>query len=189
MMKPLTQSVAIVVMACSICAPNIAHSSLASAEFHWLGDGGYKASGTFTYNDTLESISAKGSNYDGGFNNGLDHLDISFYDPFDNLLFNTTNVQDGVVSYEYLQFTFNPGTMAFEDYFDLGAYSEDSEALYYVWGQMGSGDSYLERSDGVTLDSQAIPAITVRPATIPLPNGLALFVTGILSLLGLRKLA
>lgn len=188
-MKPLTQSIVIVVMACSTCVPNIAYSSLASAEFNWLGDGGFRASGTFIYNDSLESISAKGSIYDDAFNNGLDYLDISFYDPSDMLLFNTINVQGGVVSYEYLQFTFNPITMAFEDYFDFGAFSEDSEALYYVWGQMGSGDSYLERSDGVTLDSQAISAITARPATIPLPNGLTLFVTGILSLLGLRKLA
>jgi len=188
-MKSLTQSIAIVILACSTCMPNVAYSSLASAEFNWQGDGGFRATGTFIYNDTLESVSAKGSNYDGGFNNGLDYLDISFYDPLNNLLFHTINVQGGAVSYEDLLFTFNPNTMAFEDYFDLGAYSEDSEALYYVWGQMGSGDSYLERSDGVTLDSQAIPAIAVRPATIPLPNGLALFVTGILSLLGLRKLA
>ena len=93
-----------------------------------------------------------------------------------------------MVSYEYLQFTFNPNTMAVEDYFDLGAFSENSNALYYIWGQMGSGDSYLERSDDVTLDAQAVPAISVRPATIPLPNSLALFVTGVLSLLGLRKL-
>lgn len=161
---------------------NPAQSALVSTNFSWTGDAGYSAKGTFIYDDSFALIDAEGIEY-GDFNDGLDYLAISFYDSSNSLLHSAVNVQSGVVLYDWLDFTFNPSTHAFEGEFDMGS-DTNTDGEYYINGEI-NGPSTLVKVNGTDLDGLA--ATSIKVGSVPLPGAISLFLTGILGLFGMSK--
>lgn len=166
---------------------NTAQSAMVEANFNWLGEAGYKAEGSFVYDDSLAKIDAQGwSDGLGNFNHGLNYLEIRFYNPSHDFLFGVIDVQAGIVSYSMLDFSFNPLTMAFEGSFDMG---EDTgvDGEYYIWGTIGGEDSHLDGVNGVNFDNQASPIINVTSAVISEPGTIPMLLAGLFWLLCLGK--
>jgi len=71
----------------------------------WKGDNGYSATGSFSYDETTapEVISESGA----GQTKFLQSLEISFFDPAQNLLETGSAIVDGVSNDRYLRFDFN----------------------------------------------------------------------------------
>jgi len=184
-MKSLKGSIAFFILAGGLTLFNIAHSALITADFHWVGDGGYRAEGTFVYDNAWAVVDAEGSNY-GNFNNGLNYLEIGFYNPSSNLLYNVINAQGDAVSYAFLDFTFNTSTLSFEGGFDMG---EDTGTAgeYHIYGTIGGNDSFFVEVNGSATDSQATPRIDVTLLSVPEPGTISLLLMGLFCLVGLAK--
>ena len=127
-----------------------AQSAFTSGSFNWTGINGYQASGIFTYDTTLPYISAEGADH-GNFNNGLNYLEINFFDPAHALLYNAVDVQNGTVLYSYLNFNFNPSTKSFEGVFDMGS-DTSTPGEYYLSGQIGFDSSITRVADYAQID-------------------------------------
>ncbi len=77
----------------------------ADFNFSWKGDKGYSATGTFSYDETKAPavISESGA----GPTQFLQSLDISFFDPAQNLLETGSEIANGVSNDRYLRFDFD----------------------------------------------------------------------------------
>ena len=158
----------------SLSVPTTAQSALISESFSWTGENGYQASGTFIYDNSYSLISVD----DGGDNQGLNRLEINFFNPSHALLYNRVNVQDGDVLYNYLDFYFNTATKSFERYFDMGE-DTGTPGEYYLAGDIG-GESHMTRvSDYEEIDHKYDTSINVGTSAVPEPSTYALFSLGL----------
>lgn len=118
-----------------------ATAAVVQAGFDWQGDLGYRATSSFRYDDsqlTLGLVKACGqaSCPGGAFNAGLLDLDVAFFDPLGDLLAAYQPVVAGSVLYPWLEFEFDPQTLALTGAFDIGRDAEPGDI--YIFGQVGS---------------------------------------------------
>jgi hypothetical protein len=136
--------------------------------FEWLGDAGFSASGSFSYDET--TAPAIFSESGEGPTNVLDSLTVSFFDPSNSLLATFDNVVDGVSTYGFLGFNFDTTTQELFGSFDIG---EDTltgtPGEFYLFGTVGSGLTLFDAGNGTALDSNS-GTITVAP--VPEPSSL-----------------
>ncbi|WP_251956923.1 PEP-CTERM sorting domain-containing protein [Nostoc commune] len=85
--------------------------------FNWLGDAGYSATGSFSYDETTAPtiISEAGR----GATNFLQSLNVSFLDPSKNLLGTYDTVAGGVSQSDFFAFNFDTSTHTLFSSFDI----------------------------------------------------------------------
>lgn len=110
--------------------------------FNWLGDAGYSAIGSFSYDETTAPtiISESGS----GATNFLQSLNISFLDPSNNLLGTYNTVADGVSESNFFAFNFDTSTHTLFGPFDVAG-GTGVIGEYFFQGTVG--DSLFLRQD------------------------------------------
>ncbi len=147
---------------------NTAHASLITKGFQWLGDGGYKAQGTLIYDDNFTTVTDSA---------GINFLEISFFDPSNALVFNTIDVQNGVVLYGSLDLTFDATTMEFLGSFDMGADTGNPGELFLA-GDIGGASDLTDSETFATLDQIGVDT-SITVFDIPEPGILALVGLGL----------
>ncbi|MCC5623179.1 PEP-CTERM sorting domain-containing protein [Nostoc sp. CHAB 5715] len=110
--------------------------------FNWLGDAGYSATGSFSYDETTAPtiISESGS----GATNFLQSLNVSFLDPSKNLLGTYNTVAGGVSESDFFKFNFDTSTQTLFGPFDIAG-GTGVIGEYYFQGTVG--DSLFLRQD------------------------------------------
>ena len=108
MRKSLTKVATLSATTTSVLATILATMNAAQAvdlNFSWKGDNGYSATGAFSYDETKAPtvISESGA----GPTQFLQSLEISFFDPAQNLLETGSEIANGVSNDRYLRFDFN----------------------------------------------------------------------------------
>ncbi len=145
--------------------------------FNWLGDAGYSATGSFSYDETTAPtiISEAGS----GATNFLQSLNVSFLDPSKNLLGTYNTVAGGVSESDFFAFNFDTSTHTLFGPFDIAG-GTGVIGEYFFQGTVG--DSLQLRQDvdqqgaSITLDQNSG---SIQVSKVPEPA----------SLLGLLALA
>ncbi len=170
------QSTLAVIVAIAWTLP--ANAGLITKGFHWTGVSGYVASGTFTYDDTLATVTANGF----GATNGLEELEVSFFDPASTLLASFDNVTAGVSSYEFLTISFDTASMEFFGAFDVGEDTLNAVAdpEFYVLGDIGGNTQLVRVTGGARtfgVDTQSDTVVDVFD--IPEPASIALLCLGL----------
>ncbi|MEH2296179.1 PEP-CTERM sorting domain-containing protein [Nostoc sp.] len=106
----------------ALCATSmIASTNLAQAAdltFNWKGDAGYSAFGSFSYDETTTPaiISESGA----GSTKALQSLNVSFFNPSQELIGTKNEVVNGVSSNQFFQFNFDTTTGNLFGAFDVG---------------------------------------------------------------------
>ncbi|RCJ36644.1 hypothetical protein A6769_16115 [Nostoc punctiforme NIES-2108] len=106
----------------ALCATSIiASTNLAQAAdltFNWKGDAGYSASFEFSYDQTTTSaiISESGA----GATKALQSLNVSFFNPSQELIGTKNEVVNGVSSNQFFEFNFDTTTGNLFGAFDVG---------------------------------------------------------------------
>jgi hypothetical protein len=110
--------------------------------FNWLGDAGYSATGSFSYDETTAPaiISEAG----GGATNFLQSLNVSFLDPSKNLLGTYNTVVGGVSQSDFFKFNFDTSTHTLFGPFDIAG-GTGLIGEYFFQGTVG--DSLFLRQD------------------------------------------
>ncbi|MHC5597444.1 MAG: PEP-CTERM sorting domain-containing protein [Nostoc sp.] len=87
-------------------------------KFNWRGNGGYSATGSFSYDETTAPtiISESGS----GPTNFLQSLNVSLLDPSKNILKTFNTVSAGVSQSDFLAFNFDTSTQTLFGSLDIG---------------------------------------------------------------------
>ncbi len=124
--------------------------------FNWLGDAGYSATGSFSYDETTAPtiISEAGS----GATNFLQSLNVSFLDPSKNLLGTYNTVAGGVSESDFFAFNFDTSTHTLFGPFDIAG-GTGVIGEYFFQGTVG--DSLQLRQDvdqqgaSITLDQNS----------------------------------
>ena len=112
--------------------------------FEWLGDAGFSASGSFSFDET--TAPATFSELRSGPTNVLDSLTVSFFDPSNSLLATFDNVVDGVSSYVFLGFNFDTTTQELFGLFDVG--QDTGAGDFFLIGPVGGALTLID----VTID-------------------------------------
>ncbi len=137
--------------------------------FEWLGDAGFSASGSFSYDETTAPATFSESGL--GPTNVLDSLTVSFFDPSNSLLATFDNVVGGVSTYEFLAFNFDTTTQELFGFLDIG---EDTftgtPGEFFLIGDVGISLDLVDAALG-PLDSNS-GTITVSVASVPEPSSL-----------------
>ncbi|MCC5618484.1 PEP-CTERM sorting domain-containing protein [Nostoc sp. CHAB 5836] len=133
-------------------------------KFDWLGDAGYSATGSFSYDETTAPtiISEAGS----GATNFLQSLNVSFLDPSKNLLGTYNTVAGGVSESEFFKFNFDTSTQKLFGPLNVGGGTGVIEE-YFFSGTVG--DSLRLRQDlgtSITLDQNSG---SINSAQVPEP--------------------
>ncbi|WP_392534290.1 PEP-CTERM sorting domain-containing protein [Nostoc sp. C117] len=112
-MKKIFAKIASITATSAVLSVAIAAGSNNSAQaidfnFNWLGNGGYSATGSFSYDEATAPtiISESGS----GATNFLKSLNVSFLDPSKNLLGTYNTVAGGVSQSSFFAFNFDTST-------------------------------------------------------------------------------
>ncbi|MHC5938315.1 PEP-CTERM sorting domain-containing protein [Nostoc sp.] len=110
--------------------------------FNWLGNAGYSAVGSFSYNEATAPaiISESGS----GATKFLQSLNVSFLDPSKNLLGTYNTVAGGVSQSQYFTFNFDTSTQKLFGPFDIAG-GTGVIGEYFLQGKVG--DSLALRQD------------------------------------------
>ncbi|HAX79229.1 MAG TPA: PEP-CTERM sorting domain-containing protein [Cyanobacteria bacterium UBA11372] len=89
-----------------------------SFNFSWQGDGGYSATGMFSYDETTAPaiVSESGA----GATNNLQSLTVSFFDPNNNPLQSFNTVTNGISESAFFQFNFDTSTQTLFGAFNVG---------------------------------------------------------------------
>ncbi|QFS48354.1 PEP-CTERM sorting domain-containing protein [Nostoc sphaeroides] len=124
--------------------------------FNWLGDAGYSATGSFSYDETTAPtiISESGS----GATNFLQSLNVSFLDPSNNPLGTYNTVTGGVSQSDFFNFNFDTSTQTLFGPLNLGG-GTGVIGEYFFSGTVG--DSLRLRQDvdqqgtSITLDQNS----------------------------------
>ena len=110
--------------------------------FNWLGDAGYSATGSFSYDETTAPtiISESGS----GATNFLQSLNVSFLNPSKNLLGTYNTVAGGVSQSNFFNFNFDTSTQTLFGPFNVAG-GTGVIGEYFFQGTVG--DSLFLRQD------------------------------------------
>jgi hypothetical protein len=176
-MKKITELLAVFVL---IGWTLNANATLITKNFAWNGDGGYSATGTIIYDDTLATVFGS----DLGSTTGIDYLDITLRNPANAALLTAVDVSGGISTYSQLTVAFDTASMMFTGAFDMG---KDDFLLGDGWiaGGIGGFSQMFGRGPqgGTPIDSIANgTTITVTNGTAPAPATLALFGIGLAGL-------
>ncbi|MBD2410233.1 PEP-CTERM sorting domain-containing protein [Nostoc calcicola FACHB-389] len=120
--------------------------------FKWLGDAGYSAVGSFSYDETTAPAIISESGI--GATNFLQSLSVSFLDPSKNLLETYNTVSNGVSESKFFTFNFDTSTHTLFGGLDLGG---GKGVIGESFFQGTVGDSLFLRQD---ID-QVQPSITL----------------------------
>ncbi|OUL26426.1 hypothetical protein [Nostoc sp. 106C] len=146
--------------------------------FSWNGDGGYSATGSFSYDENTAPASFSESGF--GATKFLRSLSINFFNPLNNLVAAYDNVVNGNSTAQYFKFNFNTVTQKIFGLIDLG-------------GEV-AGDTYLSGTVNTNLSLYQVPqsgpdfiidknsgdiAVTTVPEASPILGVLALSAVGI----------
>jgi hypothetical protein len=128
----------IAVTAATSAALSVAIAQQAQAisfNFDWQGDGGYSATGMFSYDETTAPtiISESGD----GATNNLESLMVSFFDPSGNLLQSSSTVTDGVSESGFFQFNFDTSDQTLFGTFNVGGGTGVIGELFF-FGEVGT---------------------------------------------------
>ncbi|MEJ6485624.1 PEP-CTERM sorting domain-containing protein [Nostoc punctiforme UO1] len=107
----------------AFCATSIiASTNLAQAAdltFNWKGNAGYSASGSFSYDETITpAIISEGS---AGATKALQSLNVSFFNPSQELIETKNEVVNGVSNNQFFELNFDTTTDNLFGAFDAGA--------------------------------------------------------------------
>ncbi|MBN3872700.1 PEP-CTERM sorting domain-containing protein [Nostoc sp. JL33] len=124
--------------------------------FNWLGNGGYSAVGSFSYDEATAPtiISESGS----GATKFLQSLNVSFLDPSNNPLGTYNTVSGGVSQSDFFAFNFDTSTQKLFGPFDIAG-GTGVIGEYFLQGTVG--DSLFLRQDvnqngtSITLDQNS----------------------------------
>ncbi|MEH2412115.1 PEP-CTERM sorting domain-containing protein [Nostoc sp.] len=163
----------------ALCATSmIVSTNLAQAAdltFNWKGDAGYSVSGSFSYDETTTPaiISESGA----GSTKALQSLNVSFFNPSQELIGTKNEVVNGVSSNQFFQFNFDTTTGNLFGAFDVGTGSgigdvflSNVEAPGRIFISPGA-TSYLYRN--TTADnSQLLDSSTnqIKASAVPEPT-------------------
>ncbi len=125
-------------------------------KFDWLGNAGYSATGSFSYDETTAPtiISESGS----GVTNSLQSLNVSFSDPSNNPLGTYNTVTAGVSESDFFAFNFDTSTQSLFGSLNVGG-GTGVIGEYFFSGTVG--DSLFLRQDvdqqgtSITLDQNS----------------------------------
>lgn len=137
-------------------------------QFNWLGDAGYSARGTFSYDETTAPtiISESGA----GPTNYLESLKVSFFDPSNNPLQTFNTVSGGVSESPFFNFNFNTSTKTLFGAFDIaGGTGVVGEQFFQgtIGGRLELREDVDQISTSILLDSQDPGSITVSQVPEP----------------------
>ncbi|MEH2381460.1 MAG: PEP-CTERM sorting domain-containing protein [Nostoc sp.] len=149
--------------------------------FNWLGNAGYSAVGSFSYDEATAPtiISESGS----GATKFLQSLNVSFLDPSKNLLGTYNTVAGGVSQSQYFNFNFDTSSQKLFGPFDIAG-GTGVIGEYFLQGKIG--DSLALRQDlnqkgtSITLDQNSG---SIQVSKVPEPASiLGLLAFGMLGL-------
>ncbi|MEM6634535.1 MAG: hypothetical protein AAF667_01470 [Pseudomonadota bacterium] len=173
----------------ALVVPGASKAATISKMFSWVGDGGFSAKGSFSYDDTRLSVSGFAAASGLGPTTGLDELTVSFFDPSNTLLGTFNSVSGGVSSYEILLFEYSARSNSFVDgsFINIGA-DTGTPGEYFLVGQFGGFASLGAVPATTPTDASTSFNLTVSDvAPVPLPAGLPFFLFGIGSLAMVRR--
>lgn len=151
--------------------------------FNWQGNAGYSAIGSFSYDETTAPIIIFESG--AGPTNFLQSLNVSFFDPSNNILGTYNTVSAGVSQSNFFTFNFDTSTQSLFGPFNIGG-GTGVIGEYFFSGTVG--DSLRLRMDvdqigtSILIDENS-GSIQVSSVSVPEPTAilglLALSVLGI----------
>jgi hypothetical protein len=118
MRKLISTLIVITGIALTMAFTPISPAQAITYDFSWNGNGNYSAKGSFSFDEIIapSSFSESGP----GATNFLQSLNISFFDPANNLIAAYENVVNGVSTANYFKFNFNKNTQEIFGLIDLG---------------------------------------------------------------------
>ncbi|QSJ18154.1 PEP-CTERM sorting domain-containing protein [Nostoc sp. UHCC 0702] len=115
--------------------------------FNWLGDAGYSATGSFSYDEaTAPTIISESG---GGATDYLQSLSVSFLDPSNNLLGTYNTVTGGVSESDFFTFNFDSSTKTLFGPFDVAG-GTGIIGEYFFQGTIGEFLELRQDVDQVT---------------------------------------
>lgn len=154
---------------------NYANAAQVTAIYETTFDGGHRAEGTIIYDDAIPIVSGFGL----GAANGIEFLDVTFFDPGNSELFSVVDVTGGVSSYFFLTTEFDTTTPNFllGSPFDIG---EDTGTLgeFFMSGSIGGASNLFDVPALNVIDTANPTTFTV--SIIPEPSGLVVGLIGFL---------
>jgi len=158
-------------------------------DFSWTGNAGYKAVGSFGYDETTAPtiISESGA----GPTNFLDFLSVGFFDPTNSPLQSFNTVSGGVSNSPFFQFNFDTSTATLFGSFDVGGGTGTTGEQFFngTIGGLLRLREIIDPSTNTLLDSQNPGVITVQRAPVPEPGALSLIGLAIAALAFTRRRA
>lgn len=127
-------------------------------DFQWLGNQGYTAKGSFSYDQTTAPtiFSEKGS----GKMRVLENFQVSFYDSSGQEIAKYDNVREGISAADYFQFNFNTKTGQVFGSIDLGG--EEIGEIYLKGVVKDDLALFRVESEDVVMDEDDSPEIIVQ---------------------------
>ena len=114
--------------------------------FSWQDDANYSAIGSFSYDETIAPTILSESGI--GATNFLQSLEVSFFDPSNNLLNNYSTVAGGVSESNFFKFNFDTTTQTLFGPFDVGG-GMGVIGEYFLQGTIGSSLSLIQDIDQI----------------------------------------
>lgn len=104
--------------ALTIALAEIDPASAITFNFDWNGNASYSARGSFSYDENTAPATFSENGF--GATQALQSLDVSFFDPSNNLIATYNNVANGISTGNYFKFNFNTVTKEIFGLIDVG---------------------------------------------------------------------